>query len=153
MNKLDIKFQRIKKLQNCDFSDSATQREVFSLLETLFGMIIELRKENLELRDEINRLNGEKGKPKFKPNDDSLPNTGKDNSTLESGKKKKWRKGSKRTKIKIDRTEVIELDKSNLPDDIEFKGYEEKVIQNIILKTDNVLYRLEKYYSPSLRRH
>jgi hypothetical protein len=152
MYKLEIELQRIKKLQGCDFSDPATQREVFSLLETLFGMILELRKENQELRDEINRLKGEKGKPTFKPNNDLHLNRGKGDGTLEPGLTKKWVKGSKRARIKIDRTEVIELDRSNLPDDIEFKGYEEKVIQNIILKTDNVLYRLEKYYSPSLKK-
>ena len=37
-----------------------------------------------------------------------------------------------------------------MPEDIEFKGYEERIVQNIIITTDNVLYRLEKYYSPSL---
>ena len=36
-----------------------------------------------------------------------------------------------------------------LPDDAEFKGYENVVVQEIIIKTDNVEYKKEIYYSPS----
>jgi len=68
---------------------------------------------------------------------------------METGEKSKWKKGTKRDKVKIDRTETVKMDTTGLPHDVEFKGYEERVIQNIIVQTDNVLYRLEKYYSPS----
>jgi RNAse (barnase) inhibitor barstar len=122
------------------------------VLESLCGIITDLFKENQELKDEVNRLKGEKGKPKLKQNKDASADTQKNKEKMESGSKKKKTKGSKNDKIKIDRAETIKLDKTNLPDDIEFKGYEEKIVQNIIIKTDNVLYRLEKYYSPSLRK-
>jgi len=35
-----------------------------------------------------------------------------------------------------------------LPVDAEFKGYEEVVVQDIKLTTDNVLFRKQKYYFP-----
>ena len=35
-----------------------------------------------------------------------------------------------------------------LPEDAEFKGYEEVVVQDIRIETDNVLFRKEKFYSP-----
>jgi hypothetical protein len=35
-----------------------------------------------------------------------------------------------------------------LPQDAQFKGYEEVIVQDISLKTDNVLFRKQKYYSP-----
>jgi Transposase IS66 family len=41
------------------------------------------------------------------------------------------------------------LDKDGLPDDLEFKGYEDVVIQDLIIITDTVKYRREVYYSPS----
>ncbi|HZK62206.1 MAG TPA: transposase [Anaerovoracaceae bacterium] len=41
------------------------------------------------------------------------------------------------------------MDKSTLPKDAVFKGYEPVVVQGIILKTDNVKYLKEKYYSKS----
>lgn len=36
-----------------------------------------------------------------------------------------------------------------MPQDAEFKGYQTKTIQNLIIKTDNVLYKMEVYYSKS----
>ena len=51
--------------------------------------------------------------------------------------------------IKIDRTEVCEVDRSKLPADARFKGYESLVIQEILIKTDNVEYKKEVYYSAS----
>jgi hypothetical protein len=47
---------------------------------------------------------------------------------------------------------VCEVDKNILPDDAEFKGYQSVVVQEIIIKTDNVEYRKEIYYSPSQKK-
>ncbi|KAF5416038.1 MAG: hypothetical protein C5S48_04120 [Candidatus Methanogaster sp.] len=44
---------------------------------------------------------------------------------------------------------MCEVDKDILPDDAEFKGYQSVVVQEIIIKTDNVEYKKEIYYSPS----
>ena len=41
------------------------------------------------------------------------------------------------------------MDKSSLPDDAQFKGYQRVIVQEIIIKTDNVEYHKEVYYSPS----
>jgi regulator of replication initiation timing len=42
-------------------------RKLFNLVETLNQDILELKRQNQELRDENNRLKGEQGKPKVKP--------------------------------------------------------------------------------------
>ena len=47
---------------------------------------------------------------------------------------------------------VCEVDKDILPDDAEFKGYQSVVVQEIIIKTDNVEYKKEIYYSPSQKK-
>ena len=44
------------------------------------------------------------------------------------------------------------MDKDILPDDAEFKGYQSVVVQEIIIKTDNVEYIKEIYYSPSQKK-
>jgi len=44
---------------------------------------------------------------------------------------------------------VCKVDQNILPDDAEFKGYQDVVVQEIIIKTDNVEYKKEIYYSPS----
>jgi len=43
----------------------------------------------------------------------------------------------------------LRISQDLLPVDAEFKGYEEVVVQDIKLTTDNVLFRKQKYYSPS----
>ena len=47
---------------------------------------------------------------------------------------------------------MCEVDKDILPDDAEFKGYQSVVVQEIIIKTDNVEYKKEIYYSPSQKK-
>jgi len=116
---------------------------LLNLIEELKGEVKELREENQKLRDENNRLKGEQGKPEIKAKRSSP----KHSSEKERYIPKEHKKSSKNAKIKIDREEIIEYPKENLPADAEFKGYQEVVIQDIILKTDNVLYRKEKYYS------
>lgn len=54
--------------------------------------------------------------------------------------------------ILIDREENCQVDKTLLPKDAEFKGYEKKTVQDIILMTDNVLFNREIFYSPSLNK-
>ncbi len=57
--------------------------------------------------------------------------------------------GSKNAHIKIDREEILEYPQAHLPADAQFKGYEEVIVQDITLATDNILFRKQKYYSPS----
>jgi hypothetical protein len=44
---------------------------------------------------------------------------------------------------------VLTVDPAQLPADAAFKGYEETLVQDVVIHTDNVLYRKEKYYSPN----
>ena len=144
MSKYKIDMERIKKLEASDLTLPTTHKEIFNLIESLCQIIIEQDQEIQGLKDEINRLKGEKGKPGFKPKEakDEV-----DKQKTDVAPKENWKKGTKKDKIKIDRIEIVEIDKTKLPEDAEFKGYEEKTVQNIIIKTDNVLYRMEKYYS------
>ena len=59
-----------------------------------------------------------------------------------------WQKGGKLAKITINREAVLTVDKAQLPADAEFKGYEDCIVQDVVLRTDNVLFHKEKYYSP-----
>lgn len=147
MKQKQLNLDRISNIQILDFSSKETQEELLNTIDLLYKMVIELKEENQRLKDEINRMKGEKGKPDIKANVTKSNN--QNNKKMEQGERKNWTKGSKKDKIKIDRIETISLDTSNLPEDVVFKGYEERIVQNIIIKTDNVLYKFEKYYSPS----
>jgi hypothetical protein len=123
---------------------------LMNLVEEQGAEIQRLRAENQQLRDEIKRLKGEQGKPDIKANKQ------KDSPVHSSEKERRqpeaWEKGKKVPEIQINRTKVLEVNKSELPGDAEFKGYEEVVVQDVKVARDNILFRKEKYYSPSQRQ-
>jgi hypothetical protein len=133
-----------------NFDDKEAMKELIlqllSTIEHLAQATQELREEHQQLKDEINRLKGEKGRPKL------LPNNPEYQAQAPKEKPKKWHKDSKKPKIKIDKTEYIKIDKSILPPDAKHNGYRRVIRQNIKFETDNVEYRLERYYSPSLKK-
>ncbi|MFA7241069.1 MAG: hypothetical protein WC091_13250 [Sulfuricellaceae bacterium] len=137
---------------------------LLNIIERLAGENDTLKIELQKLNDEINRLKGEKGKPDIKANkkkgedissevERKLAEADAENSNGEAAGdadgKKKRRREPKLPNIKIDREQICPLDKNGLPDDLVFKCYEDVVIQDIIIRTDNVKYRREVYYSPS----
>jgi hypothetical protein len=116
------------------------------MIESLTREVREQQREIQRLRDEVNRLKGEKGKP------DILPSTDKSHdisSQKHTGQQKQWKKKPKKEIIKIDNTEHCPIDKTILPDDAQFKGYETVIGQDIIFKRNNTEYRIEIWYSPS----
>jgi hypothetical protein len=127
-------------------------RRVVQLLANLYEQsltdIDTLRAENQRLKDEINRLKGEQGKPNIKPNKPASP-TSDHSSEPQRKRPQTWSKGKKNERIVIDRTETVPLDPQARPLDAQFKGYERVVIQNLKLVTDNVAFERAKYYSPS----
>jgi FtsZ-binding cell division protein ZapB len=138
-----------KQIQDLDGARQAIGL-LLNLVEELKSENDALREEVQKLRDEVNRLQGEQGKPAVKP---SKRQPKQDHSSeKERRRPKKWRKGSKVDKIKIDRQETLPIDRSQLPADAEFKGYEAVVVQDIQVKTDNVRFLKEKFYSASERQ-
>jgi regulator of replication initiation timing len=133
-------------------ADESLRRTVeilLNLIEELKAETEELRVENQKLRDENNRLKGEKGKPDIKANKTS--GFKKDHSSEKERKTpSKHTKSSKNALIKIDRKWILEYPESDLPVDAEFKGYEKVIVQDILLKTDNVLFLKPKFYSSYL---
>ena len=132
--------------------DGARQA-IVELLNLVEGMQSEnqaLREEVQRLRDENNRLKGEQGKPDIKPGRKKLEPS-KHSSEAERRQSKAWRKRRKVERIRIDREETLRVDTSQLPADAEFKGYEEMVVQDIRIQSDNVRFLKERYYSPAQR--
>jgi len=127
---------------------------LLNLIDRLYSENESLREENQQLKDEVNHLKGEQGKPDIKaniqPSDDSSEQERKgcEDSNKDEEKKKRQRK-PKLVNVKIDREQKCPIDKSILPEDAQFKGYSDIVIQDIKIITDNVKYRREAYYSPS----
>jgi Transposase IS66 family len=141
----------VENIDPSTIEDEGLRQAFVSLMnavENLSAKVADLSAENQRLRDEINRLKGEQGKPKSR--------AGKPRADLSSQKERpesgEHHKSSKQGQIKIDRERLLQVDRSQLPEDAVFKGYQEVVVQDITFHTDNILFRKEKYYSPSQKR-
>lgn len=122
---------------------------LLNLIEDLTADLREAQVEIQRLRDENNRLRGEQGKPTIKPNKKPVPPNPSDHSSeRERHKPQEWKKRSKVDQIHIDREQVVPIDPLVLPPDAEFKGHDPVIVQDLILRTDNVRFLKEKYYSP-----
>src|SRR5256884_7073133 len=141
-------------LEDLDLSSIADERArelVQRLLNVLEDVMADLRTaqaENQRLRDEINRLKGEQGAPAIKPNTPQ-PLPKHHSSAKERRQPKTWSKDRKTDRMVIDREQVVQVDPTHLPPDAVFKGYEDVVVQDVLFRTDNVLFHKEKWYSPS----
>ena len=116
--------------------------ELKALLVQALEEVARLKAENAELREEIARLKGLKGRPKLKP-------SGMEKATEAPAKssRRKFRRGAKRAKLTIDETRIIKPEA--VPEDARFKGYEEFVVQNLVVKPWTVLLRRERWLMPS----
>ena len=128
--------------------DPGARRAIQGLLNLVEQVVAEnrvLREENRRLRDENLRLTGEQGQPVIRPQ--ARPAAPDHSSERERHQPTPRQPHSKVAEIVIHRTEDLAVDRSLLPPDAEFKGYDEVTIQDIIFQTDNVRFRKEKWYS------
>src|SRR5438105_2799331 len=138
-------------LENFDpntIADEAVRQIVLYLMnrvENLEAKVQEQAEEIQRLGDENNRLKGEQGKPKIKANQPASQQS----SEKERRESNPRHQESKQTKIRIDRVEVLQVDRQRLPPDAQFKGYEEVIVQDVEFRSENIQFRKEKYYSPS----
>lgn len=118
-------------------------------LRTLVVQVLEenaaLQAENRALREEVARLKGLKGRPKLKP-------SGMDKKAAARDKAKRGRKqarckrGAKR--LVVDEERII---KTPHPAGSVFKGYEDYIVQEVVLKHLVVRYRRERWLTPAGR--
>jgi regulator of replication initiation timing len=124
---------------------------ILNIVEELKTENTALREENQRLRDENNRLKGEQGKPTIKASKKREDHS----SEKERGAKKERPKRKKRRphrEVVIDREEKVKIPVNELPADAEFKGYEAVVVQDLVIRTDNIRFLKEKWYSASEQR-
>jgi Transposase IS66 family len=122
--------------------------DLMNLVENLSTKVQKQAEEIQRLHDENNRLKGEQGKPKIKANQ-PVPDLSSEKERRES---KAHHKANKQSQIRIDRVEVLKVNEEHLPADAQFKGYEEVIVQDLEVRTENIRFRKEKYYSPSQKK-
>jgi hypothetical protein len=124
---------------------------LLNLVEALTADLRDAQAEVQRLRDEINRLKGEQGQPKFKANraGPAKPARADYSSEKERHKPKPRRKRAKNATIEVHREQTLTVDQAGLPADAEFKGYEDVVVQDVVFRADNVRFHKEKYWAYS----
>lgn len=103
----------------------------------------ELEEKVSRLEDEIRRLKGEKSKPQIKP-----ANT----KDLNPPEKKKHQKKSRKNDLEIDEKIEVDVDKEDLPTDAKFIGKRTIIIQDMIIKRNNIEFTINRYWSDELGR-
>jgi hypothetical protein len=119
---------------------------LFNIIEEDTRILQELKEENQKLRDEINRLRGEQGKPKIKPKRKDISS---EKERKQHNRKKKRKRKKKKKNLKINKRSICEIDKSELPADAQFKGYTPSIVQELEINVINIEFLKETYYSPS----
>jgi hypothetical protein len=122
---------------------------LLNLVETL---TVELRKAQAEiryLREQLHRRKGGGGKPDPSKGASPPASRSSEKERAEPPEGKQSTKRRKLDRIPIDREQVLKCDRATLPPDAEFKGYEDVVVQELHIRTDNVRFRKEKYYAAS----
>lgn len=150
-----------------DALSEAQFRDLFPRLlafcEESAAAVAQLQAEVKRLQSEIARLKGEHGPPNrgggrggdsggcggvINPVEEPA-NHSSEQERREREKRKPRQKQRKLPRISLDRTVNLDAFPEGLPKDAEFKGWEAVVIQDLILKTDNVRFLRAKYWSPS----
>jgi hypothetical protein len=122
---------------------------LLNLAEGWLAQIAALKEQVQLLRDEIARLKGQQGKPDIKPN---LKPQVDHSSEAHRREPKVWQKRPKRDLIEVHQTCELLPDLATLPTDLEFKDWEEFVVQDLKLVCENIRFRRAKFYSPSTKK-
>ena len=126
------------------FSEEELTSKVLQLLEVSHYQAKLIQ----SLRDEIANLKGNNPKPKIKPSQmDKGTGKGKGDNSSKSTKRAGSAKKSKTKELKIHKTQIVKAE--NIPAGSEFKGYKEFVVQNIVVGSENTLYRMERWKTSS----
>jgi Transposase IS66 family len=117
--------------------------ELEALLVDLFGEVATLKQTVAELREEIARLKGLKGRPNIKP-------SGMDNGTAPAKptkKEKRRGRGKVTPRVSIEETVI----NAEIPPGSRFKGYQSFLVQDLVISVSATRYQRERWVTPDGR--
>jgi Transposase IS66 family len=123
--------------------DELTPAQLRELVAMLLTKMAELEQKNVELREEIARLKGLKGRPDIKP-------SGMDKGT-EPAKPASQGKPPRRGKVRPRVSVEDRIIKATVPAGSRFKGYETYQVQDLVLTVHAVRYLRERWVTPDGR--
>lgn len=150
MNSDDIAFLKSFTPERINqFSEPDVIYRFLGILESALTEINELKQEVQSLRDEVNHLKGEQGKPNIRGKKRPPLDISSESERSPQNKKPKKGRNSRNQNVKITRTEKCRVNPEILPPDAIFKGYSSVIVQDLTIEPDNIEFQIEHYYSPS----
>jgi Transposase IS66 family len=125
--------------------DALLSAELKALVIALLGQVSDLQRTMLALRDEVARLKGGSGRPTIKPS--GMEHGTEPASPAGEGKQRRGG-GAKTARRVIHETRIVE---AAVPAGSRFKGYEDFVVQDLVLRPHTVRYRRERWLTPDGR--
>jgi hypothetical protein len=123
--------------------DDLSSTELKQLVLELLAENAEQKRQIAELREEIARLKGLKGRPQIKP---SGMEAGTNSKPTDKPAGRRAR-SKMRPRVSVEDTIV----KAEVPSGSRFKGYEDFVVQNLVLRVRVIRYRRERWVTPDGR--
>ncbi len=133
----------IKKQINC----------ILNIIESQGSRIAELEADKQSLKDEINRLKGEQGKPNIRANTKNSDISSEDerrSNTKPTNLPKK--KAKTKRNHKVDQEVRLSEKPNNLPEDAIYKGIHETITNDLVIKRVTIKFKRSVWYSPSLNK-
>src|SRR5919206_1225427 len=120
--------------------DALSPADLKALVVELLGKVAELERTVAVQRAEIARLKGLKGRPAIKP-------SGMEQAT--EPKPSRDRPGRRRRGKMVPRVAVEErVIRATVPPGPRFRGYQDFLVQDLVLRTEAVRYRRERWRTP-----
>ena len=122
-----------------------TMMELNEKVQKLFEYIKQLEDELRVVKEENSRLKGLAPKPNLKPASDPI-NPDDSKKQKGPGGSKPGARRSKTEQLEIHNTETIQP--SHIPTGSIFKDYQDYVVQDLVVSSNNTLYKLARYETP-----
>ena len=146
-------YKQIKDIDPNNLSDSEVRPMLVLVINVLERVLTGLEEANSKIKvleDENRRLKGGNSRPKIAGKVKKSRNISSKGKELGIKKDELLKTEATVLNIEIDEEVKVQMDKSQLPADAEFKGYSPFSQQDIEIKRRNRLFLFEKWYSPSL---
>jgi hypothetical protein len=119
--------------------ETLSSAELKALVVALLARVNDLERTVVAQRDEIARLKGMPGRPTIKP-------SGMEKATQPAKQGKRRRGGGKKTSRRVIHEDRVI--KAAVPAGSRFKGYEDFVVQDLVLRPHVIRYRRERWLTP-----